>query len=117
MSEIYKEKNLQIKNRGEEINHEKVNMEVVEQTNMKLWLPGITLGGTLFLIGMFFDNQIALSFSLGAIFIGFFLATTTTMTSGLLEAAKEWVICKFFVFVDFSASKKFDIKDENEKEW
>jgi len=46
---------------------------------------------TPFLLGNLFMPQVSLGFVAGACFIGFYLATTTSMTAGVLESAKEWV--------------------------
>ena len=48
-----------------------------------------------FLIGLIFvSEKIWFGFTLGAVFIGFFLAVSTTVFAGLLESSKEWLICK-----------------------
>ena len=52
-----------------------------------------------FLIGMVFAPKVSLGFVLGAIFVGFFLATSTTLTAGLLESSKEAATSKKTIFL------------------
>jgi hypothetical protein len=58
----------------------------------KTWISGLVLILLPFLIGIFFTPKVCLGFTLGAIFIGFFFAASTTLTSGLLESSKEWCL-------------------------
>ena len=44
------------------------------------------------------NDKIWFGFSIGAVFVGFFLAITNTVMSGILESSKEWLICKHFNF-------------------
>jgi len=46
-----------------------------------------------FLIGLIFvSEKIWFGFTLGAVFVGFFLAVSSTICAGLLESSKEWLI-------------------------
>jgi hypothetical protein len=38
------------------------------------------------------NDKIWFGFSIGAVFVGFFLAITNTVMSGILESSKEWLI-------------------------
>ena len=70
--------------------------DIVQYTKIKIWIPYVLIGVP-FLIGMVFTPKVCLGFSLGSVFIGFFFATSTTLTSGLLESSKEWCLCTFTI--------------------
>ena len=55
---------------------------------VNIWIIGTNLILIPFLIAIVFDNDLALPYVMGMLVSGFFLATNTMLTAGLLESSK-----------------------------
>jgi hypothetical protein len=59
---------------------------------IKLWATTSLMIFTPIILGCFVVPLFNLGFTVGAVFVGFYLSTSTTTIAGILESAKDWVV-------------------------